>query len=506
MKNMLWKTLLVAPVALGAVIAVSGNAIAAESTTTEAISADTAAILPVSDISVAQPVQLAQVTSVSELSDVQPGDWAFTALQRLVEEYGCLEGYPDRTFRGNRALTRYEFAAGLNACLDVVVQLIGPNSDIDSIRRLQEEFAAELATIRGRVDGLETDVAELRSQQFSTTTKLRGQVDAHLVVPFSDASPASTGGNNINPNPNLDEPVDALPVEEADATFEYRARLNFDTSFTGEDRLRVRLQASDNARSLANSQNGLANQSGRISGLEDNIGLDDVYYSFPVGNRISAILAANSVVTDDFVTSTIVPFDGPSVADAGGPEFYDLFDGGNFGAGVNIAFSPNLILDLGYSSSSSNVNVAGAGLFNGNSYIAQLNLLTDGILNAAVTYINGDNATGADYTVAGLVNFDFGGFEVGGHYAYTPVIGGGNADSYMGGVALNNFLGSGNQFGVYGGISPDPVVDPLLIEAYYKIDVNEFFSFTPAVIYTDSKQGTDDDTAVYGALRATFSF
>ncbi|PZO46226.1 MAG: porin, partial [Phormidesmis priestleyi] len=76
MKNMLWKTLLVAPVALGAVIAVSGNAIAAESTVTEAISADTAATLPVSNISVAEPVQLAQVTSVSELSDVQPGDWA----------------------------------------------------------------------------------------------------------------------------------------------------------------------------------------------------------------------------------------------------------------------------------------------------------------------------------------------------------------------------------------------------------------------------------------------
>ncbi len=512
MKNMLWKTLLVAPVALGAVIAVSGNAIAAESTVTEAISADTAATLPVSNISVAEPVQLAQVTSVSELSDVQPGDWAFTALQRLVEEYGCLEGYPDRTYRGNRALTRYEFAAGLNACLDVVIQLIGPGTvDIDSIRRLQEEFAAELATIRGRVDGLETDVAELRSQQFSTTTKLRGQVDAHLVVPFSDASPASIRNRNINPNPNANE---ALPgtfpaapaVEEADATFEYRARLNFDTSFTGEDRLRVRLQASDNARTLANSQSGLANQSGRSNGLEDNLGLDDVYYSFPVGNRISAIIAANSVVTDDFVTSTIVPFDGSSVADAGGPEFYDLYQGGNFGGGVNIAFSPNLILDLGYSSGSSNVNAAGQGLFNQNSYIAQLNLLTDGILNAAVTYINGDNPTGADYTVAGLLNFDFGGFQVGGHYAYTPVIGGGNADSYMGGVAFNNFLGSGNQFGVYGGISPNPVVDPLLIEAYYKIAVNEFFSFTPAVIYTDSKAGTTDDTAVYGALRATFSF
>ena len=53
----------------------------------------------------------AQVTSVSQLSDVQPTDWAFQALQSLVERYGCIVGYPDKTFRGNRALTRYEFAA-----------------------------------------------------------------------------------------------------------------------------------------------------------------------------------------------------------------------------------------------------------------------------------------------------------------------------------------------------------------------------------------------------------
>lgn len=65
-----------------------------------------------------------QVTSVSQLSDVQPTDWAFQALQSLVERYGCIAGYPDGTYRGNRALTRYEFAAGLNACLDRVNELI----------------------------------------------------------------------------------------------------------------------------------------------------------------------------------------------------------------------------------------------------------------------------------------------------------------------------------------------------------------------------------------------
>jgi len=58
----------------------------------------------------------AQVNSVSQLSDVKPTDWAFQALQSLVERYGCIAGYPDGTYRGNRAMTRYEFAAGLNSC------------------------------------------------------------------------------------------------------------------------------------------------------------------------------------------------------------------------------------------------------------------------------------------------------------------------------------------------------------------------------------------------------
>jgi hypothetical protein len=126
---------------------------------------------------------VAQVTSVSQLSDVQPTDWAFQALQSLVERYGCIAGYPDGTYRGNRALTRYEFAAGLNACLDRVNELIAAGTsdlvrkeDLATLQRLQEEFAAELATLRGRVDSLEARTAELEANQFSTTTKLAGEV------------------------------------------------------------------------------------------------------------------------------------------------------------------------------------------------------------------------------------------------------------------------------------------------------------------------------------------
>ena len=96
-----------------------------------------------------------QVTSITQFSDVYPTDWAYQALANLIERYGCVAGYPNGTFRGNRAMTRYEAAALLNACLDRIIEVT------DELRRLIKEFETELAVIRGRVDGLEARVGEL---------------------------------------------------------------------------------------------------------------------------------------------------------------------------------------------------------------------------------------------------------------------------------------------------------------------------------------------------------
>lgn len=42
----------------------------------------------------AEANKIEQVTSVSQFSDVQTTDWAFQALQSLVERYGCIADYP----------------------------------------------------------------------------------------------------------------------------------------------------------------------------------------------------------------------------------------------------------------------------------------------------------------------------------------------------------------------------------------------------------------------------
>lgn len=261
---------------------------------------------------------------------------------------------------------------------------------------------------------------------------------------------------------------------------------------------------------------------GRIGGFQDNVGIDDAFYSFPVGDRITAKIAANSILPEDFVSSVIVPFSVNAVAAAGLPEFYFLWTGDAFGAGTNIEFSDNLILDLAYLSATGNQNEEGRGLFNNYSYLAQLNLLTDGVLNAAIVYLDGDQtiSTGGgisdellssqinpEYTLAGLLSLDFNSFILAGHYAYNPADGvEGDLNSYMGGISFPGLLSDADELGIYGGISPAFNRNPWLIEAYYKFDANEFLSFTPALIYADNDSGVGNDNNLYGAIRATFRF
>ena len=484
MAKLFWQSLLAVPAALGAAVAVSGSAIAADATTTQVSNFDE------------DSVQLAQITSVSELTDVLPSDWAFQALQSLVENYGCIQGYPDRTFRGQRSMTRFEFAAGLNSCLDVIATLIAQSGidpeDLATIRRLQEEFQAELATLRGRVDALEAQTDILEAQQFSTTTKLRGQADFHIVTPFD------------------------IVEGETSTSVAARARLNFDSSFTGDDRLRIRLQGGSGNAIVPDVLGGLANAGGN----NYNVTIDDFYYSFPVGRMITITAAARGLSADDWVSSTIVPFDGPSVADAGGPQFYDFGGSTSNGAGlgVNIAFTDSFILDLGYTAGNTGATNPNVGLFAAanQSYIAQLNFLPDGFLNAAVTYLHSDGRNagvpggiGATDTFAGLVNLNFGGFFIAGHGAFATFTGGDDF-SWTAGLGFNDFLVEGSKFGIYGGQLPSANLiadNPFLVEGYYEIPFNKFLTLTPALIYGNlGINGAPDNTGFWGALRTTFRF
>ncbi|MBE9036246.1 iron uptake porin [aff. Roholtiella sp. LEGE 12411] len=577
MSNLLWKSLVVSPAVLGATLLVSTTAIAAPSTT-EVLPAEQPSVTTVTqqpellaqtanDANVLDQVNRysnegsgknnsqAQVTSVSQFSDVQPTDWAFQALQSLVERYGCIAGYPNGTYRGNRALTRYEFAAGLNACLDRVNELIATatadlvtKQDLATLQRLQEEFSAELATLRGRVDSLEARTAELEANQFSTTTKLVGEA----IFAVSDAFGDGTGDAN-------------------NTVFQDRVRLGLQTSFTGRDVLTTRL-AAGNAQAFA-----IQGNTGTIAGAEgtqtfqigstgdNSVEIDKLTYEVPIGPAQVYLAAAGGRHSH--------------YAAVNNPYFFDKTDGGNgalsafssespiyrIGGGAGIALNlplgrgggilGNSSVTVGYLGSEANSPAASQGVFNGDyAALGQLNFSLGDRIALAATYVHGYNGAGSALFDSGLSLNNAAGTPIGvvgtqqantlanasssnsygvsaafrpsdklsvsGFVAYTDVVGSGVGDdfeswTYGAGVALSDFGKRGNVLGVFAGAQPYALNRPgfgggdvpYQIEGFYKYRVSDNVSITPGVIYlTSPGQNSDNDDAIIGTLRTTFTF
>ena len=213
-----------------------------------------------------------QVTSISQFSDVRPTDWAYQALSALVEKYGCVAGYPNGTYGGGKAMTRYEAAALLNACLDRVTEVT------DELKKLMNEFKAELAVLKGRVDGLEARVGVLEANQFSTTTKLKGIATFVL------------GGNSFGGN--SPSAVAFAQTNLGATTFNYDVRLNLDTSFTGRDLLRTTLRAGNFAQTsmggagpstLSQLETAFQENCGANVDCGDVVAIDRLYYQLPWG-------------------------------------------------------------------------------------------------------------------------------------------------------------------------------------------------------------------------------
>ncbi|MBD2258861.1 iron uptake porin [Pseudanabaena sp. FACHB-2040] len=102
-------------------------------------------------------VQLSQTNLETPVfSDLSPDAWAYQAIQSLVQNYGCLAGYPDGTFRGDQPVTRYEFAAGMNACLDAVSGFVqerqaANQAEVDLLIESMQQFQTELNELDSRV-------------------------------------------------------------------------------------------------------------------------------------------------------------------------------------------------------------------------------------------------------------------------------------------------------------------------------------------------------------------
>jgi hypothetical protein len=507
------------------------------------------------------------VTSVSQLSDVRPTDWAFTALQSLVERYGCIAGYPDRTFRGKQATSRYEFAAGLNACLDKINEIISAGladkvskEDLATLQKLQEEFAAELATLRGRVDALDAKTAKLEAQQFSTTTKLSGEA----IFSVSGATGANTGGTNTN------------------IVFNNRVRLNLLTSFSGKDLLITGLQAS-NINSLAaplgyadplgsssNVRLGFENQflnfnpSNSNTAAANSVNLYKLLYIFPVADKLTMFAGSNAEVSDAFPAISPFASEGQgSISRFGqGLNAATRVSGGTSGTGLAAAigfiWAPSDKVDFRALYGSVNSAIAtnsptsllGAGFFGGSSVAAaQLTLKPTSTLDIGLNYANSYHQINILGT--GLASADIGAINAGGlgnpikmdsvgatlTWRFAPKVAfnvsgawifanltGVNASttftSWMTGFHFSDVFNEGNTAGIIfgqplarssaGGLATVPTgftATPYHLEGYFNFKLSKNISVTPGVFFVFNPEGINNaPTATVGAVRTTFTF
>ncbi|MEQ9485983.1 iron uptake porin [Coleofasciculus sp. F4-SAH-05] len=490
-----------------------------------------------------------QVTSVGQLRDVSPGDWAYEALRSLVERYGCIAGYPDGTYRGNRALTRYEFAAGLNACLNQIERLIGPGgfdpTELETLRRLIQEFEAELATLGARVDNLEGRVAFLEDNQFSTTTKLRGEVIFALTDEFN-----SDFDNNT--------------------VFQDRVRLELNSSFTGQDRLVTRL-AAGNADLLNTGAGFEATQTFNIGNTGGNdVIVDWLAYYFTFGSS-KVYVAGTGGIHSDYVP-TLNPYfedydggNGALSAFASESPIYRI--GGGAGAAFSLGAGPlervlgPSTLTFGYLAGPGAENPGDDfGVFNGEyAALAQLNFNLGDRIALGATYVHGYHNSGTNIFDIGagssavvgtgfannpasfaandnvpMVTNTYGieaalrlseTISISGYGAYTDAIlvgrGGSEIWTYGAGVALADLGKEGNVLGIFGGVQPyagnidvpsgdfrrDNDSLPWHVEAFYKYQLTDNISFTPGVIWLmNPDQDSNNEDAVIGTLRTTFTF
>jgi hypothetical protein len=510
---------------------------------------------------------LDQVTNVSQLRDVSPGDWAFEALRELVERYGCIVGYPDGTFRGNRATTRFEFAAGLNACLNQIERLIAASTadfvtrdDLETLQRLVQEFEVELATLGTRVDNLDGRVAFLEDNQFSTTTKLAGEVIFGVASIFTGES------------------ADGGEIQET-TVLGNRTRLNLETSFTGQDLLRTRL-ATGNFPEFAGVTGTREGEFAFAQPEDNDLGLEVLLYSFPISDRTQVVVAAQGGAFDDFA-STVNFLDGDGASGAlsafgtRNPIYY-LGDGA--GIGIRSEISDALEISLGYLAGEANNPSPRTGLFDGPySALAQLVIKPSERLNIGLTYINSYNAddTGTGSSRSSFSIFDDAFFQslslptqdvptssnsygvelswqlsdrfvVGGWAGYTTTrllstLGGlvnrGDTSTFNYAVTLAfpDLGKEGNLAGIVLGVEPkltdtditvpastiaqlaaQGVTPPNIsanddtsfhIEAFYQYRLTDNILITPGVIWiTAPGFNNQNDDIVIGAIRTTFSF
>jgi len=351
-------------------------------------------------------------------------------------------------------------------------------------------------------------------------------------------------------------------VDRTNTIFSYRARLNLDTSFTGKDLLRTRLQAS-NTNQFRDLVGGSAGNSTRLSydglGTSNTVNAFDIgrlFYRFPVGDNITAYVAPIGAPED--VISPLNPLESDSQGTISrfgrfNPLIRIASSGGTSGlavAGLNFKFNNQANLELLYSAANAGTPTGQGGVTGSDTKLAaQLvvkpsdaftlgigyaraytvgNTLSSGLnadsfggipsgITAGVTGINSD-------TVVGSLIWDITKkftFNTWGSYTFANSTGtssvGTTFTSWLAALSAKDLFTEGDLAAVsFGqpllrtsvtGLAQGSANTPYQLEAFYRFRVSKNISITPGVFFVFN-QGSNsaNGTATVGVLRTTFSF
>ena len=253
----------------------------------------------------------------NNFSTIQPSDWAFKSLKDLAQSRGCNVSIP------NEAITRFEAAALLNSCLGNVAEVTATE------RNLIDEFSNELASIKGRVDGLEAQFNEYEAGGFTDTTTMTGSAVFAI--------------NNI-------DGADEISLRETTQTM-YQYTMNLNTSFTGDDNLYVRLRTGNGGPNFGTKT--AAYHPNRYSGTKDVLAVDKIWYQFPMGDDFTAWVAPK--VENYYMYAAV-----PSIYQPGAQKAFKL--GGNSAAfGASTATGAGVKYQVGDSPWAFSTNIVSKG-------------------------------------------------------------------------------------------------------------------------------------------------
>jgi hypothetical protein len=233
-----------------------------------------AQILPTRDAGVAASSYIPPQDNAPKLSsDIRPGDWAYQALQNLLKRPGCGSPLAREAFHRSQGIPRQHAAILLNRCL---AQIPASNEDLPRLLQLLND---EFANLSGAMQDLSVKLVGLEAQSFATSTKLKADATMTLGgIPNygRNGSPNSKAGGNT--------------------TFNYEFHLNFYTSYTGKDFLRMRLGAGNFGSYPFGTSTSNVFKLIRTESSNDAPYLDRLYYQFPLGKHDQYRLTIGALV------------------------------------------------------------------------------------------------------------------------------------------------------------------------------------------------------------------